>query len=292
MLKSLTGYGASSGEYNGAIISIEIKGVNHKYLDISFKMPKIFNQWEIDFRNLVRERIKRGKVNIFINVENQGSLFKKLNFDLEIAKNYYDSLQKIADIFKINNDLSLKDFLLMKGVFDFKDEEVDEELKKFIENLLREAINNFEKMKIEEGAHLEKDIILRLEKIKNYLNEIDEKKDIIVEKYKEKLKKNIEKILNNGTEIDEKRLEFEIVLFSDKADITEEIVRLNSHIEKFIKTCKERPPVGKKLDFILQEMNREINTIGSKNNLSDISELVIETKNEIERIREQIQNIE
>ncbi len=292
MLKSLTGYGASSGEYNSTLISIEMKGVNHKYLDISFKMPKIFNQWEIDFRNLIREKIKRGKINIFINVENQGSLFKKLNFDVEIAKNYFDSLQQIAEIFKIENDLSLKDFLFMKGVFDFKEEEVDEELKKFIENLLKEAISKFERMKIEEGSHLERDITIRLERIKNYLNEIDKKKDIIVEKYKEKLQKNIEKIFNNSAEIDEKRLEFEIVLFSDKADITEEIVRLNSHIEKFLKTCKEPPPVGKKLDFILQEMNREINTIGSKNNLSDISELVIETKNEIERIREQVQNIE
>ncbi len=292
MLKSLTGYGSASGEYKDALISIEIKGVNHKYLDISFKMPKIFNSWEIDFRNLVREKIKRGKINIFINVENQTSLFKKLNIDFEIAKNYYNSLIELSKIFKVENDLTLKDFLFMKGVFEFKDEETDEELKSFILDLLIQAIQDFEKMKIEEGNHLENDIVERVKKLEKYINLIDEKKDVIVERHKDKLQKNIDKIFKNGSEIDEKRLEFEIVLFSDKADITEEIVRFKSHIEKFLKTCNENPPIGKKLDFILQEMNREINTIGAKNNLVEISELVIEIKNEIERIREQVQNIE
>ena len=292
MLRSLTGYGAASGEFNEANISIEIKGVNHKYLDITFKMPKILNHWEIEFRNIVREKVKRGKINIFINIENQGALFKKLQFDIEIAKNYYNSLMEISKIFNIENDLSLRDFLLMKGIFEFKDEDVDENLKNFLIILLNEAIDDFIKMKHEEGNHLEKDIKNRIGILKHNLEKIDEKKDIIVEKYKEKLKSNVEKIFNNSGNIDEKRIEFEIVLFSDKADITEEIVRFKSHIEKFLKTCNEEPPVGKKLDFILQEMNREINTIASKNNLSEISEIVIETKNQIERIREQVQNIE
>ncbi len=293
MLRSLTGYGYASENYNDSIITVEIKSINHKYLDLSFKMPKILNKWEMDFRNIIRKRLKRGRINIFIDIENPGNLFKKLNFDIEIAKNYYNALKKIGHILRLPQDISLKDFLFMKGIFEFRDEEIDEALKKFISDIIENALDNLIEMKFEEGKHLQKDILERLEIINNYVNRIDLLKEKIVEVYKKRLEKNIEKIFpDNKDLIDEKRIEFEIVLYSDKADINEEIIRLKSHIEKFLKTCKEPPPVGKKLDFILQEMNREINTIGAKNNISEISEIVIETKNQIERIREQIQNIE
>ena len=293
MLRSLTGFGSAYGTFKETNISVDIKSLNHRYLDISFKMPRVFSSWEFDLRNIIQENIKRGKINVIIDVENPGNLYKNLTFDNEILKKYIEILRFISKSYSLSYDLTLKDVFNMKGVFDFKEEEPDEELKNFLKKLLQEAISNLIEMKIKEGKFLENDILKRITMIENYLKKISELKDKIVENYKKKLKENVEKIFNdNKNLVDEKRIEFEIVLFSDKADITEEIVRLKSHIEKFRKTCKEEPPVGKKLDFILQEMHREINTIGAKNNLQEISEIVIEVKNQIERIREQIQNIE
>ncbi len=293
MLRSLTGFGSAYGTFKETNISVDIKSLNHRYLDISFKMPRVFSSWEFDLRNIIQENIKRGKINVLIDVENPGNLYKNLTFDNEILKKYIEILRFISKSYSLSYDLTLKDVFNMKGVFDFKEEEPDEELKNFLKKLLQEAISNLIEMKIKEGKFLENDILKRIKIIENYLKKISELKDKIVENYKKKLKENVEKIFNeNKNLVDEKRIEFEIVLFSDKADITEEIVRLKSHIEKFRKTCKEEPPVGKKLDFILQEMHREINTIGAKNNLQEISEIVIEVKNQIERIREQIQNIE
>ncbi len=293
MLRSMTGIGIVTDVYNEATLDLEIKSVNHRYLDISFRMPNFLSMWEKDFRDVIRNKIFRGKVNVSINFNNISKLFSKVEVDVELGKYYFDALSKLGDALGITNNIELKDFLKMKGVVELKNMDPDEEFKKFIITNIEKALENFITMKNEEGAYLEKDIIKRIEILRNNINEIDKFKSDMIEAYKEKIENNIDKIFSDKKELaDEKRLEFEITLYSDKVDVTEEIVRFNSHIEKFLKTIKEEPPVGKKLDFILQEMNREINTIGSKNTLKDISNIVIDSKTTIEKIREQVQNIE
>jgi len=293
MLSSMTGIGVVYDIFKDSALTLEIKSVNHRYLDISFRMPKFLSILEKDFRNLIKSRINRGKVNISIKFENAGKLFSNVNIDIELAKHYHNALKKLSKTLNVPGEVELKDFLDMKGVLELTETEPNENLKKFLTNSMENALDKLIAMKNEEGKHLEVDVLKRVDLLKINIAEIEDLKDSVVETYKSKLKNKIAEIFGGNRELlDEQRLEFEVTLFSDKSDITEEIVRFSSHIEKFLRTIKEKPPVGKKLDFILQEMNREINTIGSKNNLNNISNIVIDTKTGIEKIREQIQNVE
>ena len=289
----MTGIGIAGDFYKDINVNIEVKSVNHRYCDISFRIPRFLSILEKDFREIIRNKIKRGKIFVLIEFENSGNLFSDILIDLELANKYFDNLKTICENLRIPFEIKAVDFLKMKGVFDLKERSLDNDFKEFILNLVNNAINNLLEMKIEEGKYLENDIFKRLNRLNELILKIDSLKEKILAKYKEKLKNNLDRVFSDNRElINEKRIEFEIIQYSDKTDITEEIVRFNSHIEKFLNTIKLEPPIGKKLDFILQEMNREVNTIASKNVLSEISDMVIELKTEIEKIREQIQNIE
>ncbi len=289
----MTGFGTATDAFDDTTVTIEIKSINHRYLDINFRIPKFLSLLEKNFRDIIREEISRGKINLSVNFEKIGKLYSDITVDVDLAEHYFKGLELISKKLRIPNEINTVDFINMKGVFDLKERDIDLDFQIFIENLLKKAIDNLKLMKEDEGKFLENDILKRIDKLENYILQIDKLKEQIIDKYREKLEKNIEKIFGEQRElINEKRIEFEIVQFSDRSDITEEIVRFKSHINKFLKTVSLSPPVGKKLDFILQEMNREVNTIGSKNILPEISNIVIEAKTEIEKIREQIQNIE
>lgn len=293
MLRSMTGIGFSAGEFESSSINIEIKSVNHRYFDIFIKMPSMLSVWEKDFRDIVKSKVKRGKISLSIYFDKFGSLFSNVNIDIDFARHYYNAIKTLSKELRIPLEISIKDFLTTKGVFELKEKEPDEELKNFLISLIDNALESLINMKYEEGAFLEKDIKTRLAILGKHIEFIEKSKDEVVQRYKERLKENLEKIFKTSEElINEKRIEFEIIQFADKVDITEEIVRFKSHIQKFYKTMELAPPVGKTLDFILQELNREINTISSKNNLSTLTDTIIETKTQIEKIREQVQNIE
>jgi uncharacterized protein (TIGR00255 family) len=289
----MTGIGIATDSFNDSAVTMEIKSVNHRYLDINFRMPGFISLLEKDFRDSIREKINRGKIYLSVNFEKSSNLYSDILVDVELAGHYFNGLKAISEKLRIPNEVKTTDFVKMKGIFDLKERELDEEFKAFSLKLLAKAVDSLNSMKEEEGRYLENDILNRIEKLKGYIKDIDKFKEQIVQKYKEKLEKNIERIFGKQSDlINEKRVEFEIVQFADKTDVTEEIVRFNSHIRKFLSTIELKPPIGKKLDFILQEMNREINTIGSKNVLPEISNIIIESKTEVEKIREQIQNIE
>jgi uncharacterized protein (TIGR00255 family) len=293
MLRSMTGIGIVSNTFENSTINIEIKSVNHKYFDIYLRIPNLLSVWEKDIRDMLKSKIKRGKISLSIYFENFGTLFSNVNVDIELATHYYNALKTLSKELRIPSEINLTDFLQMKGVFNLTEKEPDENLKNFILNNLDEAINKLNSMKYLEGKHLEEDIRDRLVILENIIKQIEELREKCIDKFKDKLEEKIGKIFGNEKElVNEKRLEFEITHFTDRVDITEEIVRFKSHLNKFYSTIKEAPPVGKKLDFILQELNREINTISSKNILPEISNLVIEGKTQIEKIREQVQNIE
>ncbi len=293
MLRSMTGIGISNGSFEETELTVEIKSVNHRYLDVSFRMPNLLNIWEKDFRDLITKSIRRGKVNVVISFENIGKFFTNVTVDLPLAKHYYNALKLLSSELRLPNEVTVIDFLSMKGIFDLKNKNPDDELKFFIFQQLTKALDNIISMKQEEGRHIEEDIVGRLNILRDIIEEIDKSKKLIIEKHKKKLEENIKKTFGKERDlINEKRVEFEITQFADRVDITEEIVRFKSHVEKFFKTLNESGSVGKKLDFILQELNREANTISSKNNLTELSDKIIELKTEIEKIREQVQNVE
>ena len=289
MLKSMTGYGRSIYESNKRRFIIEIKSVNHKYNDISIKMNKNINYLENTIRKKIKKNISRGKIDVHISLE-ELEIDKKININKNLAEKYISNIKEIA---KENNTeiiINMSDILMIPDIMSANENVEDSELEKELLAGLDIAINNFIDMRIKEGEKIQEDLSNRLDIISKYLNEINSYSTGLVEEYIVKLKKRIKEILKEDI-IDENRLSMEVVIFADKCSIEEEITRLNSHIEQF-KNMLDDNNIGKKMDFLIQEMNREINTIASKANCLNITKLVVEVKNELENIREQVQNIE
>lgn len=294
MVKSMTGFGrASSGEDSDKNFSIEIKSVNHRYLDINIKMPKTFVSLEEKIRRLISERLSRGKVDVFINLKDYSKAQGRAKVNLEFAKSYVKCLNSLKNEFKdLEDDIKLS--MIVKHPEVIVIEEKEEDLEKIwndIEGVLSEAINGIVAMRVNEGEKLAKDILEKSFKIEKLVNFIELKSSVVVENYREKLKERLKDFLGN-VDIDETRLATEVVIFADKATIDEEIIRLKSHISQLRESLSFKESIGRKLDFLVQEMNREANTIASKSNDLEITNSVIDIKNIIEKIREQVQNIE
>ena len=289
MLKSMTGYGRSIYESNKRRFIIEIKSVNHKYNDISIKMNKNINYLENTIRKKIKKNISRGKIDVHISLE-ELEIDKKININKNLAEKYISNIKEIA---KENNTeiiINMSDILMIPDIMSANENVEDSELEKELLAGLDIAINNFIDMRIKEGEKIQEDLSNRLDIISKYLNEINSYSTGLVEEYIVKLKKRIKEILKDDI-IDENRLSTEVVIYADKCSIEEELTRLNSHIVQF-KSMLNENNIGKKMDFLIQEMNREINTIASKANCLEITKLVVEVKNELENIREQVQNIE
>ena len=294
MIKSMTGFGR--GEYTDGKRSIiaEIKSVNHRYSDITVKMPRRYTFAEDKIKNTVKDKIRRGKVDVSIIVENITENDVNIKLNSMLAKQYYDNLTELRGEFDLSGDISLQ-FLaslpdVMKAIPDVEDEE---EITKSILIPVAEAAANLEKMRAVEGEKLAEDLIAKGEHVKEILDKIAERAPQVVVDYTAKLKERIQDLVGSSVQVPEDRILVEAAVFADKCAIDEEITRLNSHLVQLRNIIeKSSQPDGKKLDFLVQEMNREANTIGSKANDITITNYMLEIKSEIEKIREQVQNIE
>lgn len=292
MIKSMTGFGRGNIDQDGRSFTVEIKSVNHRYCDLNIKMPKSLLSLEDRIRKVIQEKVTRGKVDVFITQNNYEKQGAKVVLDEKLADSYVECLNKIKERYDIKENISLALISKFPDVVNLKQEEEDvENLWEILSLPLRDAVNLLVDMREREGLKLEKNILLKCDYIKSLLDKIEEKSPLVVEEYKEKLNERLKELLGEG-QVDENRIAVEVALFADKSAIDEEIVRLNSHLLQLKETFNLNEAVGRKLDFIIQEMNREINTIGSKANNLEVTNNVLNIKNEIEKIREQIQNIE
>lgn len=291
-MKSMTGFGKGQFYDNKRKYIVEIKSVNSKYLDISVKLPKLLAMFEEDIRKRVASCISRGKLDITITFENYSQVGKKVFIDENFLAEFLNEIQNISEKLNIENDIKMSNILEMDGAISFvQDTETEKVLRVELIDALDKAIQNFVTTRELEGKQIAEDIEKKLENFQTNVELIEKLSYNIVEEYKDKIENRLQNYIQEQ-DIDKNRILTEIVIFADKMTIDEEIIRLKSHILQFKTEMDSQCAVGKKLDFIVQEMNRETNTIGSKSNNVNITEYVILNKAILENIREQIQNIE
>lgn len=292
MIKSMTGFGRSEISEGQRKISVEMKSVNHRYLEAGIKMPKKLNVFEARIRDVLKQYANRGKIDIFISYEDLTENKIMLKYNSDIAAEYMDIFNKMAEQFDMKNDVTIAGLSRYPEVITMEDIPVDEdELWHFIEKAVRQACEQFVNARITEGENLKKDLIDKLDNMAEVVAFIENRSPKIMKEYRNKLENKVAELLNDTT-IDENRIATEVIIYADKICVDEETVRLKSHIDHAKKCLSEDGGIGRKLDFIAQEMNREANTILSKANDIEISNKAIELKTEIEKVREQIQNIE
>ncbi|MBP3255889.1 MAG: YicC family protein [Clostridia bacterium] len=291
-MKSMTGFGRAKLEKNDRIYNIEIKSVNHKYCDISIKLPRSLSYMEEKLKKEISANISRGKIDVFVTFENYSEAGKEIIINKELVKEYMEKFTDIAKETGLSLDLPVTEITKLPDVLTIKETDDDEEI---IENELMEclknAIDNFVSMREIEGNKIKVDLTERINRIEKEKEKISEYSTRLIDEYVVKLKERVSKLLNTDI-IDESRLAMEVVLYADKCSVEEELTRLDSHIYQFRNLIEEETPIGKKIDFLIQEMNRETNTMGSKSGSIEITNVVVNIKTELEDIREQIQNIE
>ena len=288
----MTGFGRFETVTDEYKISVEMKAVNHRYLDLSIKMPKKFNYFEAGIRNLLKNYIQRGKVDVFITYEDYTENKLCLKYNSALAAEYMDYFARMETQFGIRNDVTVSTLSRCPEVLSMEEVPEDEEhMWKLLSETVEEAARRFVETRVTEGENLKADLQGKLNFMTSLVDFIEERSPRIMEEYRTKLEDKVKELLANTT-IDEGRIATEVTIFADKICVDEETVRLRSHFDTFDGLLQSDGPVGRNLDFLLQEMNREINTIGSKCNNTEITGLVIAVKGELEKIREQIQNIE
>lgn len=291
MLKSMTGFGRAEKTVEGYTVKVNLKSVNHRYMDIAVKVPKYYTFMEDKIRQAAPKYISRGKVELFVSLERTEGSDKTVVLDQAVAANYISALKSLKKL-GLKDDVKISTIAQYHDIFKLESNEADEE---FISNLIlevfSEAAEDFVNMRINEGKNMEQDILSHLDTLAENLALVEERYPKIVEEYRNRLMSKISEVLADKN-VDETRIVTEAAIFADKTDIGEETVRLRSHIKEFKKAIVTDLPIGKKLDFMIQEMNRETNTMGSKANDVEISKIIVNMKSEIEKIREQIQNIE
>lgn len=292
MIKSMTGFGRCEAVTDECKISVEIKAVNHRYLDLSIKMPKKFNYFEAAMRTLLKDYIQRGKVDVFITYEDYTEDQVSLKYNSTLAAEYMKNFEKMAEQFGLEDDVTVSMLSRCPEVLTMEQVPEDEEhMWAMHQEVLKGAAENFVETRLREGENLKNDLIGKLDHMLSMVDFIEERSPKILEEYRQRLGDKVRELLQNST-IDESRILTEVTVFADKICVDEETVRLRSHIEGMKKELLAGGSVGRKLDFIAQEMNRESNTILSKSNDLEISDQGILLKTEIEKVREQIQNIE
>lgn len=292
MIKSMTGFGRNEMSEEKRKITVEIKSVNHRYLDVNIKMPKKLNFFEAAIRAELKKYMQRGKVDVFIAYEDFTESNVCVKYNKELAAEYMGYLEKMAEDFGLDNDIRVSALSRYPEVLTMEEQSVDEEeIWKALCGAVQGAAEKFVETRLKEGEALKNDLIAKLDEMLEHLSFIEERSPQLVEEYKDKLRERVRELLED-TQIEESRLLLEVTLFADKICVDEELVRLRSHIETTRQTLIDGGSIGRKLDFIAQEMNREANTILSKTNNMEISNRAIELKTEIEKVREQIQNIE
>ena len=293
MIRSMTGYGKQNLSLEGREYQIEIKSVNHRYLDINVKIPKAISYLEETIKKEISNKIKRGKIDVFVSFENNSEEGRKIEINKQLAKLYIEQLKELAQEEKIESNIEVMDIAKIPDVLTIKVDEENSKIKDEIKQVTQGAVTRILEMKNIEGEKISQDLLQRIRNIQSEIVEISAKSTGLIEEYVVKLEKRVKELLKND-EVDKSRLAQEVVIYADKCSIEEEITRLKSHIFQFenLISNNQDGAIGKKLDFIIQEMNRETNTIGSKANNLEITNGVIDIKTEIEDIREQVQNIE
>jgi len=291
MLRSMTGFGHDEIIKNGVKITVEIRTVNHRYCDIYLRMPKQFNVFEDRVRSVIAGKIIRGKVDVSITLDSQKAEINDIILDEGLAASYMTALNQIANLFSIKNDISTSSLSRYPDVLRVERKEMDEELGGLLEETVRAGLDSLMLMRECEGQRLGESLFANLLDVEKYVSLIALQSPSVVLDYKERLESRIADLVETQ-KLDPARLATEIAIFSDKCSVEEELVRLGSHVNQMKEMLSNGSPIGKKIDFLVQEMNREVNTIGSKSNNLAITQNVIELKSEIEIMREQIQNIE
>lgn len=293
MAKSMTGFGIGEFKDQYYNLSVECKTINHKYLDINLRIPRKLSFLEDKLRFLIKDHLGRGRVDIFVKFETVTSVGSQLVYDAELAKQYYHILKNIKSDFGLEEPISPVDIAKFPDVVKITEAEDDEEiLWNMLSDAANKALENLCNMRIIEGKKLEKDILARADLLERSVCDLEKYTDTIEKEYKDKLYARISELLDDPKVVDEYRLAQEVAIYADKSNITEEIVRFKSHINQLRDTVTADESVGRKMDFLIQELNREVNTMGSKSSDVSIANLVINMKAELEKIREQVQNIE
>lgn len=292
MIKSMTGFGRSEIVKGNRKISVEIKSVNHRYLEAGIKMPKKLNVFESRMRDLLKKYATRGKIDIFINYEDDSESQINLKFNQNIADEYMAIFNNMSEKYNLKNDMTVGGLARFPEVITMDEvQEDEEELWHFIEEAMKAALEQFVNTRILEGENLKKDLLGKLDHMEELVAFVEKRSPEIMKEYRSKLESKVKELLGDTT-IDESRIATEVIIYADKICVDEETVRLRSHIEHARKCLNEDGGIGRKMDFIAQEMNREANTTLSKANDIEISNAAIDLKTEIEKVREQIQNIE
>ena len=292
MIKSMTGFGRCEVLKDSRKFTVELKSVTHRYLDVNIRMPKKLNFFETSIRTLLKSYADRGKVDIFITYEDLSQSQVSVKYNAALAAEYLKYLNQMAEEFSLDNDVRVSTLSRYPEVFTMEEcSEDEDELWNGLKEALEGAFSQFVEMRTKEGERLKEDILLKLDLLSEQIRFIEERSPQIIAEYRTKLEEKMRELLED-TQIDDNRIAAEVILFADKICTDEEVVRLKSHIQHMKETLEESNGIGRKLDFIAQEMNREANTILSKANDLDISNRAISLKTEIEKIREQIQNIE
>lgn len=289
---SMTGFGKGTCAVDGREMTVELKSVNNRFLDISMRLPRSLSQLEEPFRRALQQRLSRGHIDVFVNYRNTRSDARAVRLDTPLMEAYVQQARKAAEALSLTDDLTLSRVLSLPDVTEIIPADEDEEaLLSLGEQAVHLAIDALLKMRHGEGERLKQDLHSRIERMEEYAAAIEKRAPGVAEDYRKKLTDRIEEMVKD-TEVDRSRLATEIALFADRAAIDEEIVRLKSHLVHFNELLEVQEPAGRKMDFLIQEMNRECNTIGSKANDAALTDLVLLCKAEIEKLREQIQNIE
>lgn len=291
-MKSMTGYGKGISNVNGRNLVVELKSVNHRYLDLSIKMPKVFFAYEDLMRQTIAERVSRGHVDVYLTYTDLQEKQKEVVVDIGLAKGMIAAAERLQAETQLKNDFQLNALMRTPEILKVISPEDDpEEMKQLLRGALNAALDQLDEMKQKEGAKLKSDLLAKMKLIEGMVQEVMAIAPRVVENYREKLWNRIREALKDITPEDT-RLLTEIALFADKSCIDEELTRLHSHLTQFREIAESEQPIGRKLDFLVQEFNRETNTICSKSNLAELTNIGLKMKNEIEKVREQVQNIE
>jgi uncharacterized protein (TIGR00255 family) len=291
MVMSMTGFGRGKAESSFFTVNVEVKTVNHRFCEINIRMPRQLLKIEDKIKKKLNEHIRRGRAEVYISIEGEGPTTRKLHVDWNLVEDYFQFITELKEKFSINGSVTLADILNRQDLIHIEEcESGNEELEELVLTAVNDAVLKLVEMRKLEGEVLKKELLDIIARVETHLMELQTHAPMVVQMYKDRVIKRMQEFVNG--QLDETRILTEVAIFSEKADINEEITRLRSHIGQFIQALNEKDPIGRKLDFLIQEMNRETNTIGSKANDSNIAKKVVEIKSLLEKLKEQVQNIE
>ena len=291
MVISMTGFGRGKTESRSYSVNVEVKTVNHRFCEMNIRMPRQLLKIEDKIKKKLNQHIRRGRVEVYVSLDGEGAVTRKVHVDWKLIDEYYQFIKEARSKYEIEGNVSLQDLLNRTDLIHIEESEAgNEDLENLVLAATEKAVILLKQMRMAEGEEIKKDLIAIISQLEAIVFELQKFAPLVVQSYKDRLTKRMLEFVNG--QLDENRILTEIAVFADKADINEEMTRLKSHIQQFLQTLTDQEPIGRKLDFLVQEMNREANTIGSKANDSNIAKMVVEMKSLLEKLKEQVQNIE